>query len=110
MSKHNDQVYLHHIIDSIDKVQGYLGETTYDDFLSNSLLIDAIVRNIEIIGEASNNISEECKEGHININFRPATSMRNQLIHGYDDVDLEVVWHTVTEDLPALKKQLVELI
>lgn len=64
--------------------------------------------NLEIIGEASNNITEEFKEKHSNLNFRPAVSMRNKLAHGYDDVDLEIVWKTVTEDLPILKHQLLE--
>ena len=108
MSRHVDQVYLQHIIDSISKVEGYLNGIKYEDFLVNNLLIDALIRNLEIIGEASNNISEEFKESHPDLNFRPDISMRNQLAHGYDDVDLEIVWNTVTEDLPVLKNQLLE--
>jgi uncharacterized protein with HEPN domain len=110
MSQHDDKVYLQHISEAIIKIGGYMSNVSKESFLTNDLLIDAVVRNLEIIGEASNRVSEEFTEAHLEISFRPAISMRNQLAHGYDDVDLEVVWSTVTDDLPHLQSQLTELL
>lgn len=106
MSQHQDNVYLQHIIDAIDKVFGYTENVEYNSFVSNNLLIDGVVRNLEIIGEASNNISDDFKEDHPKIDFRPAIGMRNWLAHGYDDVDLEIVWNTIKSDLPKMKENL----
>lgn len=110
MAKHDDRVYLAHIIDCIDKITGYIDNANYNNFANNNLVIDAVVRNFEIIGEASNNVSESFKETHPEINFRSAISMRNWLAHGYDDVDLQVVWNTATKDLPKMKEQIKSLV
>ena len=70
MTNHDNKVYLQHILGSIEKVRSYLGETTFEGFKDNDLLIDGVVRNFEIIGEASNNISEDFKQKYPEINFR----------------------------------------
>lgn len=110
MSKHNDDIYLNHILESIEKISQFTGDVSFDNFQQNDMMIDAIIRNFEIIGEASNNISSEFKLSHPEINFRPIVSMRNWLIHGYDDVDLAIVWKTLKEDLPSLKQQIYHLV
>ena len=110
MSKHDDKVYLSHILASIDKVHQFVGDISFDSFRQNDMRIDAVTRNFEIIGEASNNISPEFKSYHPEINFRPIISMRNWLIHGYDAVDLEVVWKTIKKDLPELKKHIKKIL
>ena len=108
MSQRDNRVYLNHIDESITKIGGYMKNVTKDTFFANNLLIDAVIRNLEIIGEASNRVSEEFTSAHPEISFRAAISMRNQLAHGYDDIDLDVVWNTITEDLPHLQSQLTD--
>lgn len=110
MSQHDDQVYIGHILESIQKAEKYLAGYSFDDFEKDEKTIDAIIRNFEIIGEASNKVSDNFKESHPGINFRPAVSMRNRLAHGYDDIDLQTVWDAVKYDLPALKKDIEELL
>lgn len=109
MSKHDDRVYLEHILESIQKAEKYLNGYTFAEFEKDDRTIDAIIRNFEIIGEASNNISIHFKESHPEIDFRSATSMRNRLAHGYDDIDLQTVWGTVKEDLPVLRRDIENL-
>ena len=110
MSKHDDQVYLEHILASIQKAEKYLAGHSFDRFERDDKTIDAVIRNFEIIGEACNNISDNFKESHHEIDFRPAVSMRNRLAHGYDEIDLKTVWDAVKQDLPALRKDIETLL
>jgi len=79
-------------------------------FKSNELVIDAIIRNFEIIGEASNRVPASIQSIHPDIPWRKMTGLRNVLIHEYFGVDLNAVWKTIHNDLPALKQQLLLLI
>jgi uncharacterized protein with HEPN domain len=106
MSNHDDKVYLGHILESIDKVLQFTKDSSFESFESNVMMIDAVIRNFEIIGEASNNISNNFKESNPNIDFRSVISFRNRLAHGYDDINLETVWSTIKEDLPDLKDKI----
>lgn len=110
MTKHNNTIYLHHIIDSINKIRSYTDGYTFNKFITNEMLVDAILRNFEIIGEASNNLGDDFKTDHITIDFRSAVSIRNRLIHGYDDVNLEIVWNTIKKDLPKMKKEIKKIL
>lgn len=110
MTKHNNDVYLQHIVDSIEKIDCYIGDFSFDQFMKDDQLIDAVIRNIEIIGEASNKIPDNFKKDYQEIDFKPATNMRNRLIHGYDDINFDFIWTTIKEDLPKLKKQIAELL
>ena len=109
MGKHEDHVYIGHILESIEKTEKYLDGYSFEQFENDDRTIDAIVRNFEIIGEASNNISSAFKELHPEVDFRSATSMRNRLAHGYDDIDLKTVWDAVMQDFPALKKSIKDI-
>lgn len=100
---HDDNFYLGHIRDAINSVDKYLGNIDYDSFCQNSMLIDAVVRQIEIIGEASNNLSDKFKNSHSQIPFRDIIDMRNFLAHEYFGVNTKVVWDTCKNDLPELE-------
>ncbi len=71
---------------------------------------DAVIRHLEIIGEAAHHLSSKFKTNNPSFPYKEAIRMRNFLIHGYDDVDLTVVWKTIQEDIPFLKKVVKELI
>ena len=99
----DDLTYLKHILDAIDKIQKYLGDVTFDAFVDNDMIIDAAVRELEIIGEASKNLTTLFCDQYPDAPFRDATDMRNFLIHEYFDVNKKVVWDTCKNNLPQLK-------
>ena len=106
----NDTIYLRHILEAIEKIEHYLLNTTYKSFSANDMMIDAVVRELEIIGEASSKLSKEFKDNHPDVAFRDATDMRNFLIHEYFGVRKEIVWETCKEDLPKVKKLIDDLL
>ena len=101
--------YLGHILKAIERIERY---TDYMDelvFLGNELVQDAVIRNIEIIGEASNNIQRvdaEFAARHEDIPWLVMYTMRNRVSHGYDKVDMEIIWNTIQSDLPNLYAQI----
>lgn len=106
----NDTIYLRHILEAIEKIEHYLLNTTYKSFSANDMMIDAVVRELEIIGEASSKLSKEFKDNHSDVAFRDAADMRNFLIHEYFGVRKEIVWETCQEDLPKVKKLIDDLL
>jgi len=106
MPKHNPQVYLDDIQEAIEKIIQYTKGMSFDDFMNDSKTVDAVVRNIAIIGEAVVNLPEEFKEEHSDIPWQDIVGMRNKVIHEYFGVDDGILWQTVIEDIPTLKKYL----
>ena len=106
----DDQVYLRHILDAIGKIETYLKGQTYESFCKNDMMIDAVVRELEIVGEATNNLSEHLRQSHPGIPWRDAIDMRNFLIHEYFGVRTQVVWDTCESDLPLMKRLISKLI
>ena len=102
----NDLAYIDHILDCIRKINKFSKELTFEEFRKNELVQDAIIRNIEIIGEASKKISSQTKKLHFEVPWKEIAGMRDKLIHDYLGVDVKVVWETIKEDIPALKKQI----
>jgi hypothetical protein len=100
--------YLGHILEAIARIQKYCDDLDEEAFLSSDLVQDAVVRNFEIIGEASRNIERVAPDflaRHPELPLSFAYDMRNVLAHGYYKVDLRVVWRTFERDLPYLKEQ-----
>jgi uncharacterized protein with HEPN domain len=100
----NDQVYLEHILEAISKIENFVDGLKKVDFDQNVLIQDAVIRNVEIIGEATKRISKQFTRLHPEIPWQDMAGMRDKLIHDYLDVDLDVVWKTVEIDLPLLKE------
>ena len=98
-----DRVYLSHMRDAIAKIERYLAGTDYETFAGNDMMIDAVIRELEIIGEAARNLSVSFVEEHPDIPWSRIKRMRNILIHEYFGVSLKVVWDTSHSDLPQLK-------
>ena len=109
MSKDNT-VFLKHILDAIDIIEDYLKGRSYEEFKNNRMLQDAVIREIEIIGEATKNLSAEFRDKYPEIPWRQMAGMRDKLIHGYFGVDLGAVWDTATKDIPSLKEKLREIL
>ena len=103
-------LYIEHIRDSIEKIETYTNDVDYEQFVSNEMMVDAVVRQLEIIGEASNNLSSDFRESHPEIPFRDIIDMRNLLIHNYAGINTKVVWETCKTNLPELKTFVAEVL
>jgi uncharacterized protein with HEPN domain len=99
------RVFLQHILESIQLVEEYVSGLSKDDFLDSPEKQDAVVRRIEIMGEAVKNLPEELRNRHPEVRWRAITGTRDRLIHQYFDVDLDLAWEIVLTDLPKLKLQ-----
>ena len=105
--------YLRHIVEAIDTIQGYTAGMDITAFIADRKTCDAVIRNLEIIGEACNNVIKHhaaFAAEHKSVPWGFAYEMRNALSHGYFDVDLAIVWQTVQYDLPNLREQVASLI
>ncbi|MFH1771657.1 MAG: DUF86 domain-containing protein [Candidatus Omnitrophota bacterium] len=101
-----NKIYLQHILEAIKKINRYTKGLSFDKFLENEEKKDAVVRNLEIIGEAASKISPALRKKLPGIQWRDIVDMRNRLIHEYFGVDYEIVWNVVKVELPRLKEQL----
>jgi uncharacterized protein with HEPN domain len=107
--KHDETVYLRHILDAIAKVEQYLQGVDETAFRHDSLIQDGVIRQIEIIGEATRHLSHAFRQQYTETPWEDIAGMRDKLIHDYFGVDIDKVWLTAVEDLPILKAQ-VEII
>lgn len=106
----NDLTYLRHVDDSIKNIGIFINGTSHDDFIKNKMMVNAIVRELEIIGEAANNVSFEFREAHPEIPWRDMIDMRNVLIHEYFGVVVETVWETCQKNIPELANSVSKII
>ncbi len=104
--KKDDTIYLRHILDAISRIEKYTQNIEYENFINNPLLQDGLIRQIEIIGEATKMLSDEVKLKHSDIPWKDIVGMRNKLLHDYFGVDIDAVWETVKKDIPVLKNKL----
>ncbi|MEW5759467.1 MAG: DUF86 domain-containing protein [Candidatus Thermoplasmatota archaeon] len=102
----DDSVYLKHILDAITRIESYTEGKNYDDFINNPLIRDGVIRQIEIMGEATKRLSMEMREKYSEIPWKDITAMGDKLIHDYIGIDLDAVWDTVERDIPSLKDKL----
>jgi len=109
MSK-NDEIRLRHVLDAAREAVAFTENRSRDDLDKNRMLSLSLVRLLEVIGEASRGISEEFRTVHPEIAWKKMAGMRDRLIHGYFDVNLDIVWETVTEDLPPLVIQIEKVL
>jgi uncharacterized protein with HEPN domain len=104
-----DRNFIIHILSAIERIESYTKDVSENDFIENFLIQDAVMRNLEIIGEASKKLSNEVKKTNPEIPWKKITGMRDKLIHDYFGVDLISVWAVVDSDLGELKKQLLKI-
>jgi uncharacterized protein with HEPN domain len=95
--------FLWDILDSIDNIENFIEGFNFDEFAEDNKTVYAVIRALEIIGEATKNLPESLKKEHSEIPWRKMTGIRDKMIHGYFGVDLEVVWSTINEDIPSVK-------
>lgn len=106
MNKRNEALYIADILTAIKNIESYTQGISFKRFLNNQMIIDAVIRNLEIIGEASKNLSSEIKSSRLDIPWEDIIGMRNKIAHEYFGVDIEIIWETIQESLPELKKMM----
>ncbi|AAM03555.1 TPA: DUF86 domain-containing protein [Methanosarcina acetivorans] len=102
--------YLSDIFDAIEKIENFTQDISFDAFVEDEMRVFAVVRALEIIGEAAKNVPLEIKENYPSVPWKEMARTRDKLIHSYFGVDLNVVWKTVNKNLPPLKDQISEIL
>ncbi len=110
MNNQDNTVFLKDILDSIAKIERYLLEYDFQKFQNNELVIDAVIRNVEIIGEAASNLTRDFRSKNLQIEWRKIIDTRNRIVHGYATVDLEIIWNITQNDLNGLKIEIEKLL
>ncbi|MHB8336620.1 MAG: HepT-like ribonuclease domain-containing protein [Ignavibacteriaceae bacterium] len=108
--KADDRIRIRHMADAGEEALAFAARVAKEDFAQNRMLILSVIKDIEIIGEAASRISEETKLKFLNIPWKDIIGMRNRLIHGYFEVDIELIWNTIRNDLPPLMKSLKKIL
>jgi len=109
MQKDNT-IYLEDILNHCEKIISFTDGISKEDFLENELIQDAVVRNIEVIGEAANKLTSDFKIDHPGYPVRDAITMRNKLIHDYTMINYSIVWDTIVRDIPKLRERTQEIL
>ena len=104
-SKNRPKVYLKDILEAINKIEKYTQNIGEVKFYASDIVIDVVIRNLEIIGEATKKLPQEIKETYPQVPWKDMAGMRDVLIHDYSGVKLEIVWKTIKKELPELKKR-----
>lgn len=110
MSKHDDMVRLRHMLEHAREAVVLMQDKNRSDLDNSRLHVLALVRLVEIVGEAASRVSKATQRRHPQVPWPQIIGMRNRLIHGYDVVDLGIVWRTVTEELPPLIDELERIL
>lgn len=110
MTRHDDFIRLRHMLDHSREAMAMIQGLTIEDFQRQRMLQLALVRLVEIVGEAASKVTEESRGKYPSIPWQQARGMRNRLVHGYDQVDLTVLWDTIATDLPPLADELEKIL
>jgi uncharacterized protein with HEPN domain len=106
MSERTDQEFLSDIRQAIQRISAYVAGIDYESFATDTKTQDAVIRNLEILGEATKSLSEEFRSAHASIPWKSMAGARDRLIHHYFGVNLDIVWQIVSAELPKVVEQL----
>ena len=101
---------LEDILDSGQKILEYTKDLTFEEFQKDNKTIDAVTRNFEIIGEASNLLPDEIKEKYLEIDWYRIRGFRNRIVHDYFGIDLQIIWKITFEQIPSLISNIAHII
>lgn len=103
MVKRNHQIFIKDVLDCILKIEHFAAGMSFDEFVADDKTMSAVIRKLEIIGEAVKNVPLAIRRKHSKIDWKEIAGMRDKLIHDYFGVDAEILWEVIKEDIPTLK-------
>jgi uncharacterized protein with HEPN domain len=106
MSRRDWQLFIEDILESIGLIDEYTRRMSLEGFEKDRKTVDAVVRNLEVIGEASKYIPDAVKSGHAEVDWQAIVGLRNRITHEYFGISLSIIWHIVREELPKLREQM----
>ncbi len=109
MSKRPVDLLLDDICDALDRIEQYISGMSFDAFSKDQKTVDAVVRNLEIIGEASNRLPADFKNSHSQIQWHKVVGLRHRIVHEYFGIDLQIVWQILQKDLPSLREAISQI-
>jgi uncharacterized protein with HEPN domain len=110
LKKRDTRVFLEDILESIEKIEEYTTDVNEEEFYENTFVQDAVIRRLEVIGEAVKNIPDDFRVKYPDIPWRQIAGMRDVLIHAYFGVNLRRVWKVIKEDIPELKLKILKIL
>jgi uncharacterized protein with HEPN domain len=109
MSNRPVNLLLNDIHEAMGRITRYTAGMSFESFKTDEKTIDAVVRNMEIMGEAANRLSDEFQEAHANIEWHKIVGLRNRIVHEYFGIDIDIIWEILKRDLPPLLSNLQRL-
>ena len=106
MTKHEDIPYIQHIADAIRDIESFTENLNKSEFIKDNLRQSAVIRQLEVIGEATKNISAKFKKKYQQIEWKDIAGTRDKIIHHYFGINLDIIWDIIKKDIPKLKKQI----
>jgi uncharacterized protein with HEPN domain len=106
MTRHEDRTRIQHALDAARRIVSSTAGWTRDRLQTDDLETLGLIRLLEVLGEAAGSVSSATRQDHPDLPWRQMTALRNRLVHGYFDIDLQIVWDTARSDVPALVPQL----
>jgi len=110
MKKKDYRDYVEDILTAINEIDDFVKGVTFEDFRKDKKTTNAVIRSMEVIGEAAKNIPKTLREKYKSVPWTKMAGMRNKLIHEYASVDLEIVWQAIKEDFPSVKQLIAEIL
>lgn len=110
MKQRDFRDYFQDILDSIQDIESFIGNMSFDQFMDDRKTINAVIRSLEVIGEAVKNIPESIRIKFPEIPWKKMAGMRDKMIHEYFGIDMEIVWKTIKSNLPPLKPLIIQLL
>ncbi|MCD6512089.1 MAG: DUF86 domain-containing protein [Thermoplasmata archaeon] len=108
--KRDYKLFIKDIVDAIESIEEFVAGMNFEEFKNDDKTVSAVVRKLEIVGEATKNIPDETKEKYPNLPWKEMAKIRDKLIHGYFVVDFEIVWKVIKEELPSLKPEIEKIL
>jgi len=109
MPKRDAELLIEDMLEALRKMDGYIGEMEHSAFLRDEKTIDAVVRNLEVLGEAARQMPDDYVMSHSHVPWRKISGLHNRIVHDYFGLDLEIIWQILKNDLPPLKASLEKL-
>jgi len=109
MSKRPVDLLLEDICEALDRIEQYISGMSFDVFSNDRKSVDAVVRNLEIIGEASNRLPADFKNSHSQIEWHKVVGLRHRIVHEYFGIDNQIVWQILQKDLPSLREAISQI-